>query len=714
MSGHFKPWEKSEYDDIQMMNDLKKLDSAMTKALRRTRSDMGTYSVILMSEDNDDLFNDLDNMGLCDLSDQFGTTRQVKKPGDFEYILEIERLNEAEYNGNKFRMVVNPSKWKDFVNMDIKTPDGTITEFGYLIGQYITEEFKASWKQGTKLMTFGKNVLSDTNDIALLFTAASTVASIFNKYYEEFAIDILEPVVTYYLTWFSLLLATAVGGSFIPQSELTMEDTLAYVWTSNDTVEFRALVDTTLSTAVPFLVSKLFANLSSKRTPPSCSKNDRLYMARLAGWYTTADLKLLGSDRTEKNLPTGPTDGWWSKDVSDYFYSPRFVLPLGEKEIEQQRSIRRAIGDLNVLDEYTRTTGFHLLYKIESKDRLLSENTVAVNGNQQANKLKPHEKEFARRLELDPSLQRDLERAVVMARDGPCAHRSKLVKTTLSDAEITATNGSLLCKAFETFMGTRVNGKTPASTAKLVGTLSGDIESHLNIVGNNVVLSDALGSALTNLLAVGGRADSEYKHAKTNKQNQFTTFNRLHPSLDSDRHNYYNHQLSSMVTHFDNDRWINTIKFALLMHNLRPLFKALGANTTAVDNIVNYVSGNNDYKASLTRQAYTLLGRFCVYVPMIAAPKNATFAFEWVPSFTEVGKLLDVFNSASDSTSESGSPNTTTIMTYLKTTQTTEDDENMPTDAQRTYILLDDDFLLGTFAYPSSLLECVVDGVKRV
>ena len=29
--------------------------------------------------------------------------------------------------------------------------------------------------------------------------------------------------------------------------------------------------------------------------------------------------------------------------------------------------------------------------------------------------------------------------------------------------------------------------------------------------------------------------------------------------------------------------------------------------------------------------------------------------------------------------------------------------------AKLAYILLDDDFLLGTFAYPSSLLECVVD-----
>ena len=257
---------------------------------------------------------------------------------------------------------------------------------------------------------------------------------------------------------------------------------------------------------------------------------------------------------------------------------------------------------------------------------------------------------------IDPHLLRDFDKALVMARDGPVADKSMLWKNESTDTH---------------------NYKKedhPELLAALDKLAPGTIpHSHVDWVrpyGNDkaeVSLSDALKAALTNLLAVDGKAKREYKYAKQlQDKGRFNRFNALPERMDRIQR--------LMVDHMKENDYIGQLKFALCRRHLKDL------DIKMVQDI-----DKGTFMRSITRQVYSLLGRLIV--------QDSKFGVNMTPD------SLEFFGE----TKKKWNPDTYTTMSdlYKNTVKGTIGVD----DIRYVYLVRNEDLLIGSFAYSSSLLE---------
>lgn len=632
-----------ELDKFAISNGLKELNDDMKAILQDNQA------VVFHSTDDDDakrrLFSKLCNLGMCM---QDSTVTVYNQNATLPAI-------KIQHDAQGFHAAVYSQEWQALVSASTELSLHSLT---------LDAAVKNAWKHLFRLVDNGPtraSIDAESTDatwpmVGLMLRALASHQYIFNQLVGV----LIEPLVAHYLTCGLIILTKTWRpvASFVNDPTNPNAVKSAFTSVADDLDNFLKTGSNAL--VATFLAPRLRQLFDWERAT-SPARTDLLYEATLAGWYTTAELKLRGNRRTQKKTPgliDAPTNG-----VSQF---------MGDT-----RDDRLVKADLDVVDEYTRVTGFRLRYKVDASKRL-----------KETNDLDAYEKTLVRRLELDESLLRDFKRAVVMARDGPCAYRSRLDDEGKTDPIGRASH-----------LGTALTTFAPPDQIRQIGSISAHVQSSES--STTVEITDALNSAITNLLAVRGNAVEEYGHAK--RLTQDSAFNHIHP-LKNNRivSLYYQRQLQLMCDHYEGGAWLNTIKFALLMRNLRPLCKDSPPNAETIQTLRAYVDAA--YKMSLTRQAYDLLGRICIYNATEAPPKSVSYTpFEWVPALSS-----NVANTVIQSFLRNDNNSNDIIQAYLRASPHSEPNVDNGHAVWRTYLLLKDDYLLGTFAYPSSLLECTL------
>lgn len=367
-------------------------------------------------------------------------------------------------------------------------------------------------------------------------------------------------------------------------------------------------------------LTKRLPNAQSRRSNKICRE------ATLCGWYTTAQLKLLGPRRVDRNRG--------SMSLYDLFDATDTVWDIPEARL-------RVKHDLQALNKYAQTTGFHLMYTTNepSVSKTSIETTALVDVIEQKKGTTV----------VDEHIQRDFEKAVVMARDGPCARETRLVE----DAEkkiYSKKEHPVLIDALNTFVPLdQKHGHVwwPGTTDE------------------TVQLSDAFEAALTNLLAIDGDAAVEYEVAGRLQKQQFNQFDT---SLDERSLTFREYYLVNMVT----DGWIDSIRIALCHRTLKYM------SQTEVKQL-----NVKEYRLSIMRQTYFLLGRMCVLDK--PPPVGGIERFEDIPA-----NLEDAISHL----------NTSDNLSSLRELLMKNNGKR-----QTVYFVSNDDLLMDSFAYPSSLLE---------
>lgn len=337
----------------------------------------------------------------------------------------------------------------------------------------------------------------------------------------------------------------------------------------------------------------------------------------LCGWYTTAQLKLLGERRVDENR---------------WFVDDRL----------------RIKHDLQLLTEYMNITDFKLLYEPSDTKELDTSND---NRKQALVQVLKHKTGQHR---VDVHIARDFEKAVVMARDGSGARRSRLwLREGQNKYTYASSDYPVLINALREFFPTN-------------GPHNGHVK--WNVGGSEATLSDAFYAALTNLLAINGSAEAEYEAAR-----------KLQPKNQFDRiwAKYSNDEITFRTTHLQtlqgDGRLVKHIEFALYRRFYKN-FQYGQTGSIVVETL----------ERSIKRQAYSLLGRFYV-AKSDGGIHTGTKFFEYTPSYDDIRTIMNHPKDSDDFRSG--------IL---------EDEKSWWV---RVCFVPYDDIFMGSFAYPSSLIE---------
>ena len=374
-------------------------------------------------------------------------------------------------------------------------------------------------------------------------------------------------------------------------------------------------------------------------------------MVALCGWYTTAQLKLLGDLRVDRHYRDEP-----DRD---------------RVSINRYRQIVKL--DLQAVTAYQHETGFRWLYttneqhdsKTNTKQPSTSNQPFKANDRRYLNTLIQLLKNKDGLQVVTQHTLRDLAKVLVMARDGNFAYRTRLRVSPTASHTFNRIKNPALLNALKTL-------------APSYPTNYNDRRGH--VVWNedeSVTISDALKAALSNLLALDGNAAKEYNMAKTLQPT--TQFNKFMPFDVGVTEQRVISGFTATYGHFANDNIKNStqikqIMYALCHYHLKDVSTDMMKNLT-----------NEDAQAfidSIRRQAFSLLGRF-VY----------TTSSDNIQIDTSKMILLSykIDNEPLDFTVE-------IIRNMYRAIQS-------KTKSGKMFFLNGEDFLLGSFAYPSSFFE---------